>query len=657
MLFLLLFLCFGGQSKSVQDDPARVLERLPLLKNEIEKDRVLRLGFEAALTRDLGVARRYLPLVIDRPWLGEMNFRDTCALARTVEEKPAAGEPQTQRAALADRLVLAVGLHNPELALREPGQYLPLTGGRRLFERFVLAAPDQAMGLASGPSRSARAVRELMSGAGSPELALLARLAEEPSIDLPRRSRVAILAGRIARGELSFESALRIAESTRRFFATVLDMRSTFASADVAPLDRALEYESLMLCRAAQEDLDRTLGSDLAHFRARDLYALLALGRAEANPRVFAAVFDRLLLPKWKAEMPKGASLVGLLDRTKNWELRDFAAGALAAGRFDELLSVAGREVVSRLARGVDQSRDPLKEAMRLAEIIDATASTALLRQMASIISGDFVRCREAGDLRGTTLYGLLAVKLSVDAIAAPYLPFFRSSETLDTEILFGKENDCIQRHFFYDDEDGVESFESFRKSYEQDPAWEIEDRGEYVHLTGHGLEGRRIEIFANVPIDGRLPKNRALEGEAQRRQQVITVALDERGLVPTVIVHRGHSFWVERTLSYLAKTARLVILGSCGGATQIHAVIEASHDAQVIATRGIGETEINDAILKTVNDRILKGERTIRWNGFWQELKSDRGQSALFRDYVAPNQDSGTVLLRAYHRFVDALN
>ena len=95
------------------------------------------------------------------------------------------------------------------------------------------------MGLASGTSKSARAVRDLLSASNSPELALLARLAQDPSIDLPRRGRVAILAGRIARGELSIESALRIAGSTPKFFATVLDMRT--AGADTAPLDRVLE--------------------------------------------------------------------------------------------------------------------------------------------------------------------------------------------------------------------------------------------------------------------------------------------------------------------------------------------------------------------------------------------------------------------------------
>lgn len=640
-LILLLFRPMA-QGQPAADGPAGTLERLPQLKNEIEKDRVLRQGFEAALEQNLDIAQRYLPLVIDKPWLAEMDFRRTCALAR------AAGD-----AAVAKQLVLAVGLHNPELALRESGQYVPLPGGPQLFERFVLAAPDQAMGLATGASKTALAVRQLMADAQSPEMAVLSRLAEDTSIDLPRRGRVAILAARVARGGMSLESAMKIAASTPQFFSTVLDMRVAATGAEAAPLERALENESLMLCQAAQQNLNGLLATDLARFRAADLYTLLALGRAEATPQVFAAVFDRLLLPKWK----KGDSLVAWLDRTQNWELRDFAAGALAAGRFDALLSLAGREVVGRLTRGVAEASNPLREAMRLAEIIDATTRPELRDEMASLVSAEFARCRAAGDLRGATLYGVLAAKLSVDSVAAPYLPFFRSSDTLDTALLFGKDNDCIERYFFYDDEDGIASFESFLAAYERDPAWQVEDRGQYVHLTGRGPEGRRIEIFANVPIDGHLPKNRALEGEAGRRQQAIASELDRRGLVPTVIVHRGHSFWVERTLTYLAKSSLLVILGSCGGSTEVHAVIEASHDAQVIATRGVGETEINDSIMKAVNDRILRGDRILAWNSFWRELKKNWGGSALFRDYVPPDQDAGTVLLRAYHRYLDTLN
>ena len=57
------------------------------------------------------------------------------------------------------------------------------------------------------------------------------------------------------------------------------------------------------------------------------------------------------------------------------------------------------------------------------------------------------------------------------------------------------------------------------------------------------------------------------------------------------------------------------------------------------------------------MNDRILNGERVIQRNIFWPELRTHFGTSALFRDYVAPNQDPATVFLRAYHRFLDALN
>src|SRR5262249_670539 len=147
------------------------------------------------------------------------------------------------------------------------------------------------------------------------------------------------------------------------------------------------------------------------------------------------------------------------------------------------------------------------------------------------------------GDDSGQLLYGLLAARLSVPGIGEPYEPMLTSSESLDTGALFGDRRDCIQRHFFYDDDDGVESFENFRKTYESDSAWRIEDRGTYLHLVGRGPDGRQIEIFANIPINTHLPKNRALEGESGRRQQIITGVLKQRGVEPTVVVHRGHSF------------------------------------------------------------------------------------------------------------------
>ena len=575
----------------------------------------------------------------------EPDFAEACELAR-------ASSPETIDAA--EALVRASGLRNPPLALRESAEYLSLPSGRRLFEAFVHAAPDEAMAMASGSSTSARAMYELLSSSSAPEISVLVRLACEQGIDQPRRRRVALLAGRIARGEITFASALRLAGDAQAFFSTVVDMRAVASGADVAALNRALENESRVLCLAARESLARTIAGDLARFRARDLYVMLALGRAEATPEVFAALFDRLLMPKWKAEQPKARSLVALLDQAKNWGLRDFAAGTLAARRLDALLSLAGPDLIQRLIRGLDLTADPLREGMRLAEIIDATSSRALLSQMGAVVAPEFARCRDTGDSSCATIYGLLAAKLRLAGTGDPYAPFLQSAESLDTTLLCGEQDQCVERHFFWDDEDGIRSFESFLSGYRHDPAWKLVEHETWVQLSGRGPTGRRIEIFANVPIDSHLPANRAREEEAQRRQQDIAAALKQQGLIASILVHRGHSFWVGRTMSYVNGAARLVILGSCGGTTEAHAVIEASHEAQVIATRGVGETEINDHILKTMNDRLLAGGRVIEWKSFWKDLGGRTGGGS-FRDYIAPDQDTGTVFLRAYYRFLDA--
>jgi hypothetical protein len=613
---------------------------------EVERDRELRHGFELALRDDPEAALKVLPVVIEQPWAGDVSFRDACALAREALRR------SQESAVLAERLMLTTGLQNPALAMREFACYLPLVNGPRLFTRFVQASPGEAVALAAGSPELVKAIEASISGTSPPEFAILLRLAVEPTIDLPRRQRLAVLAGRIARGELSFEAALKIAGDSPRFFAEAVDMRAA-GGVEVAGLDRVLENESLVLCRAANENVNRAIASDLSRLRGRDLYVMLSLGRAEVTPEVFAAVFDRMLAQRWSAETNR--PVMALLDQSNNWGLRDFAAGALAARRFDRLLALAGSDLIARLTRGIELAGDPLKEGMRISEIVDAISNHALLGRMRELVSVEWRRCNETGDRRCSTIYGLLAAKLGEDAIGKRYRAYMESSATLDTAVIFGAANDCIQRHFFYDDEDGVKSFESFLRTYRDDRAWEIEDAGTYVHMTGHGPVGKRTEIFANVPIDGHLAKNRLLEGESERRQEIISKVMEQRGLVATVIVHRGHSFWVERTIGRIQSSARLVILGSCGGTTVVHRVIDAAHESQVIATRGIAGTALNDALLKAVNDRLLMGEQVIQWSQFWRELSAREGKGGLFREYVAPHQDARTVFLRAYYRFMDS--
>jgi hypothetical protein len=556
--------------------------------------------------------------------LAQISFREACA---------GGSEQEVEEAAL----------RNPGLALRQSALLLPLPFGMRVFVRLVTVAPDEAMAIAAGPVKPSIELREVLRS-GSAPMRILAALALDSTHDMPTRRRVAPLSGAIASGRVSLEAAWKLAANGSRYFAAVADLREAARGDEAAGFDRALEAESVTLCRAAQESGGRTLPRDMAGFRATDIYLALAYGGSECDAG-FRDAFDQLLAPKLRHN-----SLTPFLDASNNWMLREFAAAALDAGRFDKLLLAAGPAAVSKLASGVVEVND----AVEVAEIVGASADPELRKMLAQRVTAELEHAQAPVPRPVQILYGLLSARLSLPGSDPAYSALLESAAALDTAALFDNENRCVERYFFWDDDDGVESFANFRKGYEHDPAWKIEERGGYIELTGRGALGQTIEVFANIPIDIRLPANREREGEALRRQASITEELARRSLTPAMLVHRGHAFHVEKTLGFVTPAAQLVVLGSCRGVPEIHRVIEASHRAQVIATRGVGALEINDSILKALNMRLLYADGPIRWAEFWREQQSRSGKSALLGGYVTPDRDEAAAFLRAYYQALD---
>ncbi len=549
--------------------------------------------------------------------------------------------------------VMAAGLANPGLALRDYSLFAELPFAQKAVEAFALADPEEAVGVAGSGSREADELRARLARSERPEARVIAELAAERGTNGPERRRAAALAFAIARGKLTVEEAMRLASNTPGYFARLTDLRFAAGEGEEArALDGALELQSLTLCRAVGESQGRGL-ADLAAFRARDLYLMLASGLAEAPEPVFGAVFDRLLAPKLRAN--RGA-MTKLLEESRGVGLRKFAAGALEARRLDPFLALVGADAAARLARGIDGSANPVEEAVEMADLIAGTRDRALLGQLDAIVPEEYARVAAAGDERGKKLYGLLAASLlaaggaslgpgaeKVREAGAPYAKYLTGAATLDVAALFGPEKRCVERYFFWDDDDGVSSFEHFKSGYARDPAWKVEDRGNYIRITGRGAGGRTMEIWANRPIDIRLPANRDREDESLRRQAEMGAAMQAAGVSADLLVHRGHSFHVPKTLRFVTADDRLVILGSCRGVGEIRAVMERSHEAQVIATRLKAKTELNDAMLKALNTALLSAGVSIDWRTFWS------GKAA-FQAYTAPSADPASVYLRAYY-------
>jgi len=178
---------------------------------------------------------------------------------------------------------------------------------------------------------------------------------------------------------------------------------------------------------------------------------------------------------------------------------------------------------------------------------------------------------------------------------------------------------------------------------YRAAPAWRVEDYGTFVRMTSSGAN-RQIVLYANKPTN---------DGE---RATELDQLMEQHGVAPQVIVHRGHSPYVAETIARMPQTAALVFLGNCGGYTFLEGVFTKAPEAQVITTLGVGTITVNDPFLKELNDYLLRGASE-RWTEFWRQAATRLEHNPRFADYVAPDHNAGALFLRAYGDFTDPLN
>jgi hypothetical protein len=136
----------------------------------------------------------------------------------------------------------------------------------------------------------------------------------------------------------------------------------------------------------------------------------------------------------------------------------------------------------------------------------------------------------------------------------------------------------------------------------------------------------------------------------------IIAKLLIQQGRTPAMLVHRGHTWYVPKTLEYLTSSARLVFLGSCRGLENSYSVMALANQAQLISTRGIGTTSINDALLRAINDELLSGAKTLDWERFWHAQEAKLGSNPMFRDYIPPSRNAAAIMLAAYYGYLGSI-
>ena len=152
--------------------------------------------------------------------------------------------------------------------------------------------------------------------------------------------------------------------------------------------------------------------------------------------------------------------------------------------------------------------------------------------------------------------------------------------DILKRAALEDKGGEIVQLVLFYGDEDGVASFNNFSKLYADSSKWRSSKNANWVAIES--LSDRPIIIYANRPLD--------MELELDLRAQDSLVAfLQQQSHEPSVLIHRGHSYHLDKTLKRLQPSVKLAILGSCGGYNGAISIANINPNAQIIVSKKNG--------------------------------------------------------------------
>ncbi len=380
-----------------------------------------------------------------------------------------------------------------------------------------------------------------------------------------------------------------------------------------------------------------------------DLYYMIVMSESEIYTSSYKHSFFRLL--QRLGTEPRTDSL--LLNVHFDY-FKKFIKMAANFNKLDTFLKFMPKSASETLMRGFIANLDNtgnLEDAVDVADsyssINDKKLQTAILTY---VINNEKISIQN-NNSRGKRIYGLLkTIFLSadstnkIDLTGILGIPSIYEIENKDMQDDSGR---IIQQVYWYGDEDGKTFFPPFISSFSP-KEWKITPGKEWYEIRS--LKGN-VWIYANRPLDN----DANLDDSAQIH---LNNYLAENGLQPAVVVHRGHSYWLPRTIRRMAGDAKIVVLGSCGGYKNLNDIIDVNPNAHIISTKEIGAGDINRPILNYLNQTFESGSKLV-WKNMWESLtklfSTDPNKSVKesWESYIPPYKNLGAIFLKAYNNAV----
>jgi hypothetical protein len=450
-------------------------------------------------------------------------------------------------------------------------------------------------------------------------------------------SRAYILLNDIIENRLSISEAHQISKTDLSLFPYLIQMQSNGVKYGSHSSNEALKYQCLKkvnIINDLHEESDIIRFRILESLNSKEIYTLIVYSEEEIYTSTFLGMYTRLVK---KIDFESNYEFLFSLKFNR---FRTFIKMCAGYNMLDDFLLKMGefekQKLFDKLVQGIENANDNLSSAVTLVDTygsIKSIPTKSLFEQ--SILS--YYSKVEYSDSQ--KIYGSI---LSVCNIGdASQMDETTNNQRKELEILsldrILKGNKNVQQHFFFDDEDGRASYSHFLTTFNK-PNWTVEDHQTYIVIKS--VKGRTIEIYANKP------------STEYAGQNAINSFFKSQNRWPDIVVHRGHSYFVDAAIESLTPSAEVVFLGSCGGYNIISQVLKYSPDAQIISSKQIGTLLVNDRLCYTLNETIRKGE-DLDWQKLWTNLNKSFVKGSIaherFQDYVPPHKNLGALLIATY--------
>ena len=391
-----------------------------------------------------------------------------------------------------------------------------------------------------------------------------------------------------------------------------------------------------------EEKLDAVRFRKLDSLSATELYYLCVLGEEEIYTSSYLGVYKRI----WqRMTVERGDTL---LNRVNHDYYKKFIRMAAAYNELDDFLLRMDQETAQTLMKSFVNDLDKsssLEDAVDVADSYASINNVPLKNLLVTQVQKNLLQNKRSGNVRGQKIYELLNTIFTsmdsskTDAFASLGIPpMFQ----MPVALLKDSTGKIIIEQFFYGDKDGVNIFNSFLRTY-TNANWKITRKPEWAEVRS--VKGTPIIIYANRPLD----TEKDLDADAQKNMGYY---IDSLGQDPTVILHRGHSYYVKSTIQQLPSSAKLVLLGSCGGYHSLNQVLSICPTAQIIASKQVGTGVVNITLIEAITETLRQG-KDLNWPIMWQNLQSRfvGDTKEKFDDYVAPHKNLGAIFIMAYNK------